>query len=196
MFIPIRENYIACHPRPFVPQCAMTFICEITPRFSQLDPAGILFFGEVFPICAGVYEDFLQSLGFGWDEWFRHPETASPVRQANAEYFHPLRGGQVYSVAVEVVSLSTSAFALEYSLRQQDALHCRVRIVHVFISKTSGAKIPVPGKVREALTQAGIRAELGFDSEAPSAAASPAASGAAPAGGDSAAHAQTAAPGH
>ena len=113
-------------------------------------------------------------LASGGDEWFSHPETASPVRHANAEYFKPLRGGQVYEVSVEVMSLSVSAFELEYTLRRQETLHCRVRIVHVFISKASGAKIPIPDAVRAAFTRAGIRAE----SEAPSAAASPAASAA------------------
>ena len=152
----------------------MTFIREITPRFSQLDPAGILFFGEVFPLCAGVYEDFIQSLGFGWGEWFSHPETASPVKHANAEYFKPLRGGQVYEVYVDILSLSTSAFEIEFAIKRAEALHCRVRIVHVFISKASGAKIPIPDAVRAAFTRAGIRSV----SEAPSAAASPAASGA------------------
>ena len=150
----------------------MTFIREITPRFSQLDPAGILFFGEVFPICAGVYEDFIQSLGFGWDEWFNHPETASPVKHAEAEYFRPLRGGQVYQVCVDILSLRTSAFEVEFALKQDDNLHCRVRIVHVFISKASGGKIPIPEAVRATFTQTGIRAE----SEVLSAAASPAAS--------------------
>lgn len=150
----------------------MTFIRTVTPRFSQLDPAGILFFGEVFPLCAGVYEDFVQSLGFGWDEWFNHSETASPVKHAEAEYFRPLRGGQVYEAAVEVVSLRTSSLEVEFTLTQGETLHCRVRIVHVFISKTTGTKIAIPEAVREAFTRAGIRAE----SEAPSAAVSPAAS--------------------
>ena len=154
----------------------MTFIREITPRFSQLDPAGILFFGEVFPICAGVYEDFIQSLGFGWDEWFNHPETASPVKHAEAEYFSPLRGGQVYKIDVEILSLRTSGFEVEFTVKRADTLHCRVRIVHVFISKASGTKIPIPDAVRAAFTQAGSQAE----SEAPTAAASPAGTGAAP----------------
>lgn len=150
----------------------MTFIRDVTPRFSQLDPAGILFFGEVFPLCAGVYEDFIQSLGFGWEEWFSHPETASPVKHAEAEYFKPLRGGQVYEVCVDILSLRTSAFEVEFTLKQGETLHCRVRIVHVFISKATGAKIPIPDAARAAFTQAGIRAE----SEAPFAVPSPAAS--------------------
>ncbi len=164
-----------CYPRLCVSQCRMTFIREISPRFSQLDPAGILFFGEVFPLCAGVYEDFIQSLGFGWDEWFSHPETASPVKHASAEYFRPLRGGQVYEVCVDILSLSTSAFEVEFAI-QAEALHCRVRIVHVFISKASGAKIPVPDAVREAFMRTGIRSDSEFGSEAPSAAAFPAGS--------------------
>jgi len=151
----------------------MTYSCEVMPRFSQLDPAGILFFGEVFPLCAGVYEDFVQSLGIGWDEWFNHPETASPVKHAEAEYFKPLRGGQVYEVAVEVLSLRTSAFEVEFTLTQGVTRHCRVRIIHMFISKATGTKIPIPDAVRAAFTRAGIRGE----SEAPSAAPSPAASG-------------------
>ncbi len=148
----------------------MTYIREVTPRFSQLDPAGILFFGEVFPMCAGVYEDFIGSLGFGWDEWFNHPEMASPVKHAEAEYFRPLRGGQVYEVNVEIVSLRTSAFEVAFALTQGETLNCRVRIVHVFISKATGAKTAIPDAVRAAFTRAGIRE----GSEVPSAAASPA----------------------
>lgn len=135
----------------------MSFVCEIVPRFSQLDPAGILFFGEVFTVCSGVYEDFLRSLGFGWEDWFRNPAVASPVRHAQAEYFKPLEGGQTYEAHVEIAALGTSSFEVEYAISRQGACHCRVRIVHVFIDTQARAKIAMPERVREAFTRYGVR---------------------------------------
>lgn len=129
---------------------AMPFVSSVTPRFHQLDPAGILFFGEVFALCSGVYEDFVQSLGFGWDEWFRSPALASPVRQAGAEYFAPLQGGQAYEVGVEVLSVGASSFEIGFEVRRAGVLHCRVRVVHVFIDTQTRAKAPVPDAVRAA----------------------------------------------
>ena len=150
----------------------MPFIREVTPRFSQLDPAGILFFGEVFTICSGVYEDFLSSLGFDWDGWFRSPDAASPVKHAEAEYFKPLEGGQTYEVRVEILKMSTSAFEVGYIFQRLGIHHCYVRLVHVFIDTQGGAKIPIPASVREAFNRYGVRPAL----EAPSGAVSPAAS--------------------
>ncbi len=152
----------------------MPFTCEITPRFSQLDPAGILFFGEVFTICSAVYEDFLQTLGFDWQEWFNNPAYASPVRRAEAEYFKPLEGGRAYEVGVGILALGTSSFEVGYVFQRQGTAHCRVRIVHVFIDAASRAKLPIPTSVREAFSRFGVRAAP----EAPSAAVSPEASAA------------------
>ncbi len=135
----------------------MPFTREITPRFSQLDPAGILFFGEVFTICSGVYEDFIQSLGFEWDQWFSNPASASPVRHAEAEYFKPLEGGQTYEVTVEILTLSTSAFEIGYAIGARGVSHCRVRLVHVFIDAETRTKTPIPTSIREALTRYGVR---------------------------------------
>ncbi len=135
----------------------MPFTREITPRFSQLDPAGILFFGEVFTICSGVYEDFIRSLGFEWDQWFNSPSQASPVRYAEAEYFKPLEGGHAYAVAVEILALGTSAFEVGYTIGARGVPHCRVRLVHVFIDAKTRTKTSIPEPVREAFTRYGVR---------------------------------------
>ncbi|MGI4791012.1 MAG: acyl-CoA thioesterase [Janthinobacterium lividum] len=135
----------------------MPFTREITPRFNQLDPAGILFFGEIFTLCSGIYEDFIQSLGFEWKQWFDNPSSASPVRHAEADYLRPLEGGQVYEVRVEILSLGTSSFEVGYTIRKLGITHCVVRLVHVFIDGQTRTKIPVPAAVREAFTKYGIR---------------------------------------
>lgn len=169
----------------------MPFDREITPRFSQLDPAGILFFGEVFTLCSGVYEDFLQFLGFGWNEWFANPASASPVRHADAEYLKPLEGGQVYEVSVAILSLGSSAFEMEYVFQRHGVPHCRVRIVHVFIDPRTRTKIPLPTPVREAFSRYGVRPAP----EAPPAAASPTANAGSSRPSADAGCAQTAEPG-
>lgn len=151
----------------------MPFTRDITLRFSQLDPAGILFFGEVFTICSGIYEDFIQFQGFEWGEWFQNATIASPVRHVNAEYLLPLEGGHVYAVSVEIAALGTSSFEVEYVFQRQGFTHCRVRIVHVFIERETRTKIPIPDPVRAAFTRCGVRSA----SKLPSSALSPEANG-------------------
>lgn len=153
----------------------MTFMRQITPRFHQLDPAGIVFFGGVFTLCSDVWEEFIADAGFTWNEWFASPEAASPVRQATAEYERPLRGGEAYEVQVTIGHIGTSSMEARFAIERQGIIHCRVRLVHVFVDTKKGAKIPVPARVREAfsphLAPAGEAAPPAAASQAGSAAA-------------------------
>lgn len=150
----------------------MSFSREVSLRFHQLDPAGIAFFGEVFALCSGVYEDFIVSLGFGWDEWFRSASLASPVRHAEAEYFKPLGGGQAYTVTVDILKVGTSSFEMGFAFERHGNCHCRVRIVHVFMDVPTRQKAPMPAQVREAFSRYGVRHAQATGGEAASLAAS------------------------
>ncbi len=66
--------------------------------FGLSDPAGILFFKNVFELAHQNLEQFISSSDFGWDAWFSNPEWAAPVIHCDAQYRSPILSGKELQV--------------------------------------------------------------------------------------------------
>ncbi len=128
-----------------------TFSTRAVIRFRDADPAGVMFFGNVFGIAHDAYEEFIRHLGFEWNEWFAHPEWAVPIRQSSCEYFMPMRPAEVYVILVFVDRIGESSFTLRYAFEAKGRKHCEVSLVHTFLNKQTRTKMPVPSDVRDRL---------------------------------------------
>ncbi len=78
-------------------------------NFYNCDPAGIIFYGEVFKFAHSAYEMFLQHL-LTEINYFNHPEIVLPIIKANAEYINPLRQGDEIKITVSVTRLLEKSF--------------------------------------------------------------------------------------
>lgn len=127
------------------------FIKTFQLRFRHADPAGILFFGNVYKIAHDTYEDFIQDLGFEWSEWFDNSDWAVPVRHSSAEHLLPLVPSKTYNVEVWVERLGKSSVTIKYAFVDDEHVYCEVRLVHTFYSKTLRTKMSIPSEVYERL---------------------------------------------
>lgn len=127
------------------------FTKSVDIRFSQADPGGILFFGNVYQVAHDTYEDFVTHLGFKWDDWFANPEWAVPLRHSSCEHLIPIRPGKTYLITIEIAQIGTSSLTLKYKFENQGRTHCEVTLVHTFIDLKSITKRPIPKEVRERL---------------------------------------------
>ncbi len=126
----------------------MIYKRKVTIHFSQVDAAGILFFGRFFGLASDVFEGWLKELGYEWDFWFKNPDWVAPLRHVEADYLRPLWGGQEYDVECTISEVGESSLKLRFEFKQGNQVHAEVRLVHVFASLQRGTKIPIPEAIR------------------------------------------------
>lgn len=130
---------------------ATHFQKEIQIRFREADPAGILFFGNIFSLAHDCFEDFIQAAGFTWDEWFKTTDYLVPLRHTDCNYLKPFNPGQKYTVTASVSRIGETSFQMRYVFSQNSTEHALVLMTHAFLSAKSKQKISVPELVRNRL---------------------------------------------
>lgn len=125
------------------------FECFIS--FQKADPAGVVFFGEVFGMAHEAFEQFvIRKLDCSWKDWFQNPDFIVPLKRAEADYCKPLYAGEYCRIDMQISSVSETAFSVAYRLLQNE-LCCIVRTVHVFCDPETKKKIPIPRDLKEKL---------------------------------------------
>lgn len=127
------------------------FKSRIQMRFRNGDPAGIVFFGNVYPLAHDIYEEFVQHLGFEWKQWFKNGEWIVPIRHSSCEHLAPLLPSEAYEVEVTVERIGQSSFTAKYAFTKAGRTHSEVSLVHTFASAKTHTKIPIPSEVFDRL---------------------------------------------
>ncbi len=124
---------------------------NVTVRFEDADPAGLVFYPRAIAMAHAVIEEMIARSPLGWACWFASPSHAAPVRKVDAEFLRPMRAGESFQAraAVERIGSTSVTFLVEFG--DADAPRARIRWVQVLIDKATGRPVPVPSAVREAL---------------------------------------------
>lgn len=120
-------------------------------RFSHLDAAGVVFFPRYFTLAHDLLEDLVARAGFGWTEWFANPRWIAPLRHVEADYFRPLRGGDVCDATLRLVEMTAHSVTFLCALDREGERAAEMRLVVAFAARESGRKISVPDVVRARL---------------------------------------------
>ena len=123
-------------------------------RFRDCDPAGILYFGNVYNLAHDCFEDFLKEAKVPWDEWFQSEKYIIPFRHTSCDYFAPLVQGQNYVIFARTLAISNSSFEMQYDFCslsddgnvQPQKIHATVKTVQVFVDKKTMKKTEIPEK--------------------------------------------------
>jgi 1,4-dihydroxy-2-naphthoyl-CoA hydrolase len=118
---------------------------------SSADPAGVLFFPELFRHTHDAYEAFMAANGMTLSGILAQGRYAVPIVHAEADYRRPLRHGASVTVSVAVAKLGESSFTIEFQFRDAAGEACATaRTVHVVIDRNTGSRsiIPEPWRVR------------------------------------------------
>jgi len=121
-------------------------------NFFECDPAGILFYGNIFFLCHTAYEELIASFNFETNYW-QNEEFVTPIINSNAEYVKPIKYGDSITIELVVSDLRNSSFELSYKcLNQSNELCTLVKTVHVFVDKNSWKKAELISEIRDGLT--------------------------------------------
>lgn len=121
-------------------------------HFDECDPAGILFYGKAIHLAHRQLEQYVESLGIAWTEWFNHNEWAVPIRHVEAEYLRPLVAGQIYTCELSVTEVGTSSVTFKTQFKDKKGQSCtQIISTHVFLDKSKWKKRAIPETLRERL---------------------------------------------
>lgn len=122
------------------------FSTDIRINFFDADPAGIMFFANIFRLAHSAYEEMITSAGFERDYFFDE-EYAIPILHADVDFVKPMFPGSVLSVEIAVKTVKDTSFELQYHFKNEDGeLTARLRTVHVFITRSDWEKSAIPSE--------------------------------------------------
>lgn len=127
------------------------FRTKKTLTFKEADPAGIMFFGNIFGISHDAFEEFIVAAGYTWSEWFKTQDYIIPIRHTEANYLAPFFPGQTYDLAVTVSKIGQTSFTMKYEFSKNSVSHAVVTMVHTVVDTKTKQKLALPQIMRTRL---------------------------------------------
>lgn len=117
-------------------------------RLFHTDAAGLMFFSNIFNIAFECFEEFLEKSGFSIKNILDDGSLITPVVHAEADYFKPLKIGDIITIRLTLNSSGKSSFALDYVFfKSSGEKVAEVKTVHVLVDPKSGKSLKIPDKI-------------------------------------------------
>jgi acyl-CoA thioesterase FadM len=109
------------------------------------DATGVLYFTEMLRLALQALEE-----KFSIRDLVSKHDFLMPIVHAEADYFAPLRVGDLVEVAITSVVYGTTSLSIEYAIHNLDQgiKSGQVKIIHVAVSKKTGEAIPLPVQIK------------------------------------------------
>ena len=135
---------------------AAAFRRERLIRFSDCDPAGIVFYPQYFVMFNGLVEDWVnEELGLGYHKLVAEQRVGLPTVRLEADFRAVSRLGDRVILGLSVERLGTRSLTLDlHCFDHRDETRMRMRQVIVTTSLDTHRAIEIPAALREAI-QAG-----------------------------------------
>jgi 4-hydroxybenzoyl-CoA thioesterase len=132
---------------------AAAFVTERLIRFSDCDPAGIVFYPQYFVMFNGVVEDWVDGpLGIGYRALILDRRVGLPTVRLEADFRAVSRLGDRVRLTLEVERLGQRSLTLKLAcLGEGDELRMEMRQVIVTTSLLSHEAIAIPDDLRSAI---------------------------------------------
>ena len=126
------------------------FNTKIRINFYDCDPAGILFFANLFKFAHTAYEQMMESFKMSIN-FFDDDKDVLPILAADSKFIKPIKAGDNIEISISVTVLKKSSFELSYSFKNEDELFAEVKTVHVCVDKSEFSKIEIPAELYDSL---------------------------------------------
>jgi 1,4-dihydroxy-2-naphthoyl-CoA hydrolase len=113
----------------------MPFVYETTIRFSQVDPAQVVYFARVYELAHEAFEEIMAAAGMPVGPLFEESEWGMPLVHTEADYRRPWRLGERVRIEGQVAEMTEKTVEFEYAFVDEDGkVRTRVRMRHAFVS--------------------------------------------------------------
>ena len=131
----------------------MPFSTRITVRFGDTDPAGLVYYPNLFHYYHVAMEEFFAArCGVSYHRLMAEERVGFPTVNVQAEFMIPLVYGDEAVIEVSVSDVGSSSATFEYSVRRavDGALCARARMVHVAMNLDERRAVPISDQLRRA----------------------------------------------
>lgn len=121
------------------------FITHNQVRMHDTDMAGILYFPRQFRFAHDALEDFVETLGYTFDQVFHREKFVFVIVHAEADYLATLRVGDRLEIHLSIDRVGETSFTVLYNIYKMDkTLVGKAQTVHVTLDSATRKKIPIP----------------------------------------------------
>ena len=130
----------------------MPFEHQRRVRFQDTDPAGTVFFANIFVYCHEAFEELLRSVGMPLEGIIASREQILPLGHAEATFKRPFRVGVLVTTRVTVGRIGDRSFRLDYEMFDEAGQYlATAAMVHVAVDPSSGRSTAISERLRRAL---------------------------------------------
>ena len=130
------------------------FSVEVPIRFSNCDPAGIVYFPEFFDLINSLVEDwFTIGMDTSYADLMMRAHIGTPTIDIQCEFIKPCRYGERLTLELAVTRLGRSSFQLAETGSVAGELRWRTRHVLCFLSTETYRPVAIPAELREKMSQ-------------------------------------------
>jgi len=133
----------------------VSFTIRIVIAFGDTDPAGLVYYPNLFHYCHLAMERFVgERAGITYSDLIRDQRIGFPTVSVQAEFMVPIVYGDEIDVEVEVRAIGNSSLTLGYLIRRShDGVLCaKIEQVHVAMNLDSKSSVPLTLLLRESLS--------------------------------------------
>lgn len=121
-------------------------------RFSDCDPAGIVFYPQYFVMFNGLVEDWVNAMGIGYQRLITEQRIGLPTVRIEADFRAVSRFGDIVTLALVVERLGTRSLTLALQCVGADGeLRMQMRQVLVTTSLETHRALDIPAALRDAI---------------------------------------------
>ncbi|HEX7998378.1 MAG TPA: thioesterase family protein [Pyrinomonadaceae bacterium] len=134
----------------------MPFSTRITVRFGDTDPAGLVYYPNLFHYLHIAMEEFFAArCGISYHKLMADERIGFPTVNAQAEFLLPLVYGDEAVVEVLGSNVGRSSATFDYSIRRvsDNALCVRARLVHVAMNLDERRAVAISDRYRRAFME-------------------------------------------
>jgi 4-hydroxybenzoyl-CoA thioesterase len=138
-----RERPVPLHPR-YLPDDAWSTIRMV--RFSDCDPAGIVYTPRFIDMANGVIEDFfLGKLRINYHALIQVSRIGMGYRSVDTDFFKPALMGErlSFTVLIEHIGRTSVIFSIHCIREIEEIMRCRLVMVTTSLNTNSAIDIPV-----------------------------------------------------
>ncbi|HEY1404491.1 MAG TPA: thioesterase family protein [Pyrinomonadaceae bacterium] len=134
----------------------MPFSTRITVRFGDTDPAGLVYYPNIFHYFHIALEEFFSArCRISYRQLMADERTGFPTVKTETEFFAPIIYGDEVDVEIYVSHTGNSSATFEYAARRASdrTLCARATQVHVAMNLDTRRPVAIPEKYRLAFAQ-------------------------------------------
>jgi acyl-CoA thioester hydrolase len=120
-------------------------------RYGECDPQGVVFNAHYFAYFDVALTELWRAAAGGYAEMMEGGIDLQVV-EASARYKAPARFDDELDLHIEVTHLGTTSMVTTLAIRRGDTLLVEGELAHVFVDAATLEKIPIPERLREALS--------------------------------------------